>query len=49
MMRAALRRSIAALRSFASGFLGLATSPPRDAAGARLHLEEKSRNRTPCC
>jgi hypothetical protein len=49
MMRAALRRTFAALRAFAGGFLGLAAPPPRDAAAARLHLEEKSRNRTPCC
>ena len=48
-MRAALRRSFAALRAFTSGFLGLAVPPPRDAAAVRRHLEEKSRQRTPCC
>ncbi|MBS1107131.1 MAG: hypothetical protein H6Q91_2633 [Deltaproteobacteria bacterium] len=48
-MRAVLQRSFAALRAFASGFLGLAAPPPRDAAAARLHFEEKSRHRTHCC
>jgi hypothetical protein len=48
-MSAALRRAGRAVRDFARGFLGLAAPPPRNPDGARAHLCEKARGRTPCC
>ena len=48
-MRAALRRSFAALRAFASGFLGLAVAPPREPAAAREHFHHRATTKPPCC
>ena len=48
-MRAALRRTLANLRAFARGFLGLATPLPHDAHSTRARFRDAERKRTPCC
>jgi hypothetical protein len=48
-MRAALGRLLANVRSFASGFLGLATAPPREPAAAREHFHHRATTNPPCC
>jgi len=48
-MHAALRRGLAALSAFMSGFLGLADAPPSDAAAARQRIEDNAARRSHCC
>jgi len=48
-MRAALAQIGTALRAFARGFLGLATTAPRESEAWHAHQQERAERRTPCC
>ena len=44
-----VRRSLAALRGFVRGFLGIAAPPLRDPNAARRRIQEEAERRPHCC
>jgi hypothetical protein len=44
-----VRRSIAALRGFVRGFLGITAAPPHDPNAARRQIQEQAERRPHCC